>query len=165
MIYSEPQQTNAKQDKRGQNPLSQGRPRCDYKTWRPLDVWSSCSEYARNIPVWLQTVAKVQAAVSDSTTPKPASSPEHHCDCLAWNYCQVGACPVISMQNLGSPCWSFLNTHSKVCQNSGFVLLLQNHTKSWLSFWNFLDLIYLLCDILCYVEVKPHTQMIGSIIQ
>lgn len=118
---------------------------------------------ARSIHIWLQTVAEGQAAVSDSSAPKSVSSPEHQCYHPAWNYCQTGTCTAIPMQSLGSPCCSFLNTHSKVCQNSGFVLLLQNHTKSRFSFWNFLDIIYLLCDVLCYVEVKLHTQMIGSI--
>lgn len=153
-----------KRTKREQNLLSQGRPICDYEPWSPLDVWS-CFEVCRNIPGWLQTATEGQAVVSDSATPKSASSPEHLCYSPAWNYCQVGARPEISIQSLGSPCWNFLNTHSKVCQNSGFVLLLQNDTESWLSFWNFLDLIYLLCDTLCYVEVKPHIQMTGSIIQ
>lgn len=85
-------------------------------------------KHARSIPLWLQTAAEGQAVVPDSSTPKSVSSPEHQCYHPAWNYCQVGTRPAISMQNLGSSCWSF-NTHSKVCQNSGFVLL-QNHTKS-----------------------------------
>lgn len=68
-------------------------------------------KYAKNSPVWLQTVAEGQAAVSDSSTPKSVSSPEHQCYHPAWNYCQVGTCPAIPMQSLGSPHWNFLNTH------------------------------------------------------
>lgn len=35
-----------------------------------------------------------------------------------WNYCQTGICIAVSVQRLGSLCYSFLNTHSEVCRSS-----------------------------------------------
>lgn len=151
MIYLEPQQTSGKEDKRGQS--------SDYKASCPLDVWSSCSEVCQEHPCLAPGCSVWQSHTKASQLSQaPLLSP-------SMKLLSGGNCPAIPMQSLGSPYWSFLNTHSKVCQNSGFVLLLQSHTKSWFTLWNFQDLIYLLCDKLCYIEVKPHTQMIGSIIQ